>query len=301
MNFSRRQIVAGIVLLVVGLIGGGLVSCAGTGDTDVSADVAKIEAVWDEYAAAVNAGDPERWIILWDENGRQMFPDAPMRIGKDAILTAMEPAFEALDFEAFVINPDAIKILGDEAYSNGTYSYEMTPKAGGDTIEFSGKFSTILAKQDDDSWGLLVDCFNSNGPVGGADAATDEADDVANVEAVWDEYVAAANDEDTERWLALWAVDGLRVPPSEFGPRQFGKDEIRAVMNPAFAAFDNVITIDSEGIEILGEKAYSYGTFELSLTPKEGGDTLTLIGNFLTILGKQEDGSWKILIDTWNN
>jgi uncharacterized protein (TIGR02246 family) len=134
----------------------------------------------------------------------------------------------------------------------------------------------------------------------GCAGKTDTAADVAKIEDVWDAYTVTVNEGDTEGWLALWADDGLRVTPSDFGPRQHGKDEIRAIMEPAFAALDIEISIDSEGIEVLGEQAYSYGTFTMSSAPKEGGDTATINGNFMTILEKQEDGSWKILIDTWN-
>lgn len=134
----------------------------------------------------------------------------------------------------------------------------------------------------------------------GCGGMDDTATEVAKIEQVWDEYMATVNEGDIEGWLALWADDGMRVTPSDFGPRQHGKDEIRAAVEPLFAVLDIEMTIDSEGIDVLGEKAYSYGTFVMSSTPKEGGDTGTINGNFMTILEKQEDGSWKILIDTWN-
>lgn len=128
-------------------------------------DEEAIRSIYTQYSAAVNAGDPERWINLWDEDGRQMFPDAPMRIGKDAIEAAMIPAFEAIDFQKFVINPDGVVVLGEQGYSHGTYSYVMTPMGGGETTPFSGKFLTIFKQQSDGSWKILLDCFNSNGPV----------------------------------------------------------------------------------------------------------------------------------------
>ena len=58
---------------------------------------------------------------------------------------------ELFDFDEFTINPEEVRILGDRAYSHGLYGFSMTPKAGGDTIELSGKFLTILEKQADGS------------------------------------------------------------------------------------------------------------------------------------------------------
>jgi uncharacterized protein (TIGR02246 family) len=134
----------------------------------------------------------------------------------------------------------------------------------------------------------------------GCSGSNDTAEDVAMIEGIWDEYTATVNEGDTEGWLALWAEEGLRVTPSDFGPRQHGKEEIRAVIEPTFAAFTFEIDIDSEGVEVLGEQAYSYGTFVMSFTPKDGVETTTINGNFMTIFEKQDDGSWEILIDTWN-
>jgi len=125
--------------------------------------------------------------------------------------------------------------------------------------------------------------------------------DVAVIYDLWNEYSDAVNDGDFERWITLWAEDSLRVPPSDFGPRQFGKDEIWAAMQPLFESSKQKMIINAEGIEVFGDKAYSYGTFEVSVIPKGGGDTLTIAGNFLTVFAKQDDGSWKIAIDTWNH
>ena len=57
---------------------------------------------------------------------------------------------------------------------------------------------------------------------------------------------------------------------------------------------------NTEEVQILGDQAFSYGTHEIIVTPKDTGDTLTLRGNFLTILTKQINGSWKIAIFCFN-
>ncbi len=128
----------------------------------------------------------------------------------------------------------------------------------------------------------------------------EQVEDVAKVMAVWDEYAAAVNDGDFERWIALWLDDGLRAAPPSMGPRQVGREQIRAAMQPMFESSNQTAIITPEEVQVLGEQAYSYGTFEIAVTPKEGGDTMVLNGNFLTILEKQDDGSWKIAIDTFN-
>ena len=168
MNISRKQIVAGVVLLVVGSIGGAAIALAANGgtnsDAEQAADVAKVKEVWNEYEASVNAEDSERWIALWIDDGIRMPPDEPRTVGLEQIRASVEPVFELFDFDEFTINPEEVRILGDRAYSHGLYGFSMTPKAGGDTIELSGKFLTILEKQADGSWKIAIDCFNYSPP-----------------------------------------------------------------------------------------------------------------------------------------
>ncbi len=135
---------------------------------------------------------------------------------------------------------------------------------------------------------------------GGTNSEAEESTDVAKIEEVLSEYAAAANTGDFERWIAVWAEDGLRIPPSDFGSRQVGKEQIQAAMQPLFDSSNQTTTINSEEIQILDDRAYAHGTFTITVTPKDGGDTLVLDGNFLTILAKQDDGSWKIAIDCFN-
>jgi ketosteroid isomerase-like protein len=42
----------------------------------------------------------------------------------------------------------------------------MTPKEGGETTSYSGKFLDILVKQADGSWKIAIDCHNYNEPSG---------------------------------------------------------------------------------------------------------------------------------------
>lgn len=168
MNTPMKYLAAGVILLVIGLIAGGVIASAASGgrnsDPQQAADVAKVKDVWNEYEASLNTEDLERWSSLWIDDGIQMPPDEPRHIGKAQILAAAQPGFEMFDFEGFTINPAEVRILGDRAYSHGTYGFSMTPKEGGDTIEVTGKFLTILEKQTDGSWKLAIDCFNYSPP-----------------------------------------------------------------------------------------------------------------------------------------
>jgi len=128
------------------------------------ADVAQVYQLWNEVAAAANAGDLERWISLWIDDAIQMPPDAPRRAGKAEILRAMQPQFDHFNIRKLIIQPEGVRILGNRAYSHGTYEFEMAPKEGGETSRCCGKFLDILEKQMDGSWQITIDCHNHNTP-----------------------------------------------------------------------------------------------------------------------------------------
>lgn len=126
-------------------------------------DVATIHELMHEYTQTIKDGDMESWLSLWVPEGKQMASGAPARIGWEAIREGNRPLFELFKTE-MSIYPDELRILGDHAYTHGNYDYAMTPREGGAAITGSGKFLTILKKQEDGAWKFAIDCFNDNAP-----------------------------------------------------------------------------------------------------------------------------------------
>jgi len=130
---------------------------------DVEADVEAINEIWNQYVLGANTGDLELWISLWDENGIRMAPDAPAAFGKEQIRAQMEPLFGQFNIE-IAINNEEVQIAGDWAFSRGAFILSLTPKVGGETTKFEGKYLSILERQADGSWKIARDCFNYNAP-----------------------------------------------------------------------------------------------------------------------------------------
>ncbi len=126
-------------------------------------DVALIGELWKEFAASAIAGDLERWLALWTEDGIQLPPGAPRRAGKAEIRHGMEPSFNLFDAH-MAVRPDEIHVVGDLAYTHGAYEYVFSPKDGGEPLQGIGKFLTILRRQPEGTWKIAVDCFNSDAP-----------------------------------------------------------------------------------------------------------------------------------------
>jgi uncharacterized protein (TIGR02246 family) len=146
------------ILIIVALSG-----CAqkphGEG-TDSGPDANKL---WKEYSASLNAGDAERWIALWTEDGVQMPPDEPAVVGKARLRDRIRAALDRFRFDMAISNEE-VRTAGDMAFARGTYTATLTPKGGGQPIPIDGKFMTILLRQPDGSWKIHRDIFNSNAP-----------------------------------------------------------------------------------------------------------------------------------------
>lgn len=129
------------------------------------ANVAQVYELAREVAAAFNDGDLDRWIALWMDDGIQMPPGAPRRAGKAAIQKAMRPQFDRFDIRDMAIQAEEIRILGEWAFAHGAFTFERTPKEGGETRRYAGSFLDVLARQVDGTWKIAIECFNYDAPL----------------------------------------------------------------------------------------------------------------------------------------
>jgi uncharacterized protein (TIGR02246 family) len=120
-----------------------------------------VENVWKEYAASLNAGDIDRWMALWTEEGVQLPPDEPPVVGKEKIRARNGAVLQMFAFDIGITNQE-VSTAGDWAYSRGSYRATLTPRQGGTAIPVDGKYMTILNRQPGGAWKIHRDIFNSN-------------------------------------------------------------------------------------------------------------------------------------------
>lgn len=138
-------------------------------DEDAQAEdaTAAVEQIWDEYASSLMAGDIDRWVSLWTEDGIQMPPGEPPVVGKDQIRARNQAVADQFTFDDMEIRNAAVVSAGDWAYARGTYTARLLPVGEDDPVPVDGKYMTIFRRQPDGSWKIHRDIFNSNVPPSG--------------------------------------------------------------------------------------------------------------------------------------
>lgn len=129
----------------------------------VAADQAAIRQLWVDYAQSAEAGNLDAWMALWMPGGIKMSPGKPPIVGLDAIRAATGVGKSNATVVVDIV-PQEITVVGDWAYTWGTYTKDVTPEGGGATAHVDGKFMTILRRQADGAWKIYRDIDNSNVP-----------------------------------------------------------------------------------------------------------------------------------------
>jgi len=115
-------------------------------------DVAKIKGVQSQYVAACNADDIDAWQTILGNDFVFMPPDAPKVSGKKATAAWAKGTL----FDPFKMRPrvkfDRVDVFGSQAFAPGSFTFDLTPKSGGNTIKSVGKAISGFKKQRDGSW-----------------------------------------------------------------------------------------------------------------------------------------------------
>jgi uncharacterized protein (TIGR02246 family) len=125
------------------------------------------------------------------------------------------------------------------------------------------------------------------------------AEDVVAIKALFGKHVAALSAGDAAGVSALFADNGVMVPPERGA--MTGKEAIRWGLRQAFGLFSAKITGESVEVEAAGGWAFARRTYTMTLTGKTGGEQMEVVANWLDILKRQPDGSWKIHLETVNS
>lgn len=134
-----------------------------------------------------------------------------------------------------------------------------------------------MEDKEDKSAGFTVD---SEGNVLEADVPEEEAKEIF---AAYDEYIAAFNAEDLDRYMAVIAEE----------PEGFDRAEDQAALEEAFTAYDTEYTPSNETIvKYAPERAEVFAEIEISVEDETGAKTEQ--SGRQVVIFKKEDADWKV-------
>ncbi len=104
---------------------------------------------------------------------------------------------------------------------------------------------------------------------------------------------------DLDLIVSFYAEDAVLLPAAE--PTVIGREAIRSEWKHILAIpdFTNSSSLSKVEVSNSGDMAYSMGTYRSTMMGEDGKPTVEP-GKWLSVWKRQEDGSWRIVVDTYN-
>jgi uncharacterized protein (TIGR02246 family) len=134
-------------------------------------------------------------------------------------------------------------------------------------------------------------------PVAVEQQATTTGPAVEAATAWLDEMTAAVNVGDIERLLAGYADDALSSP-SDAPSLSVG--ELAALYEDMFAQNTFQFTTHLLDVVVSGDLGILRASYANTITPRGDGEPAERTGNWLVVLRKEADGSWKLWREMWS-
>jgi uncharacterized protein (TIGR02246 family) len=119
------------------------------------------------------------------------------------------------------------------------------------------------------------------------------------IESTAAELLAAVNASDAARVLAVWADDGVLMPPHH--PAVRGRSALAQYFSNLFSRRRVRFVFTSSEIQLAGDAAFERVTYVSSAWPATGGPAIEDMGKGLHVYRREADGSWKLAQDIWNS
>ena len=121
-------------------------------------------------------------------------------------------------------------------------------------------------------------------------------DDTYRINVAKTEFREAYNRGDVGQLLSVFAEEGF-IDMSEGGPTRYvetAREALRGYANELFANYAVELAMIIWDIVVLGHTAYDCGWHELTLRPKNGGETIRKRHRYFELWRKNSAGDWKI-------
>jgi uncharacterized protein (TIGR02246 family) len=129
---------------------------------DSQADKDAINKLRDDFIAAFNSNDAAKVGDVYAETAVVMDAGQPTVEGRAAIVEHNKMFFDA-NMAKITLASRAMNVSGDLAFDEGTYSIDVTPKAGGQAMKAEGRYLVVIQRTAS-GWKILEDMGNTVAP-----------------------------------------------------------------------------------------------------------------------------------------
>jgi ketosteroid isomerase-like protein len=113
------------------------------------------------------------------------------------------------------------------------------------------------------------------------------------------ELLAAVNASDVDRCLAVWAADGVLMPPHH--PSVQGHEAIGRYFRTLFLRSRFSFAFTSSDIRHAGDSALERVTYTVIVWPGSDASPIEDLGKGLHVYGRRPNGWWKLTHEIWNS
>ncbi len=131
------------------------------GNSTSQADAKRVLEVIDEEVNAVRTGDVQAYLEILADDAVFMPPNQTSRAGEELRIWLRE-FLEAFTVKWLKFEHLDTEIEGDLAYHTYAYSWQVTPRVGGEPTVAQGKGMHVLRRQADGAWRVVREIWNAS-------------------------------------------------------------------------------------------------------------------------------------------
>jgi ketosteroid isomerase-like protein len=114
-----------------------------------------------KHQTAIDSKDIEGVLQCYAPNLITIPPGGPIQYGKEWIRDEVKNLYETWDFHEYFKFID-IRVIGDRVAASYNFSQHMTPLAGGESVEYTGKGMCVLVRSEENSWQFEWNAYSMN-------------------------------------------------------------------------------------------------------------------------------------------
>jgi uncharacterized protein (TIGR02246 family) len=129
-------------------------------------------------------------------------------------------------------------------------------------------------------------------------STSDSAEDVTAIRTHSEAFDRAISAGDEQSSAALLTDDVIWMVPNQ--PALRGREAVQNRFHGLFTGSSLELRSTVDEVRIAGDWGFVRGTYHLLLTPRDGGAPTDETGKLINILGREQNGTWRLARHIWN-